>query len=110
MDSLRNLTNEINTTLKIEDEISKMPSSINMTFESNEQCVNFFTESIEAFRVSLEKNYNLKKKFILCGHSLGGYFAANYALKYPNNIVSLLLMSSTGITDVGKYGGPFLKI
>ncbi len=35
MDSLRNLTNEINTTLKIEDEISKIPSSINMTFESN---------------------------------------------------------------------------
>ena len=35
MDSLRNLKNEIDTTLKIEDEISKIPSSINMTFGSN---------------------------------------------------------------------------
>ena len=84
-------------------------SRVNMEFESNEQCINFFTESIEAFRVSLEKNYNLKKKFILCGHSLGGYFATNYALKYPNNIESLLLMSPTGITDIEKYGGSIFE-
>ena len=84
-------------------------SRVNMEFESNEQCVNFFIESIEAFRVALEKNYNLKKKFILCGHSLGGYFAANYALKYPNNIESLLLMSPTGITDVEQHGGSIFE-
>ena len=54
-------------------------SRVNIEFTSNEQCINFFIESLEAFRISLEKKYNLKKKFILCGHSLGGYFAVNYA-------------------------------
>ena len=82
-----------------------LSSRINIEFTSNEQCINFFVESIEAFRVSLEKNYNLNKKFILCGHSLGGYFAANYALKYPQYIDSLFLMSPTGISNVEKYGG-----
>ena len=82
-----------------------LSSRLDLEFTSSEQCIDFFVESIEAFRVALEKNYNLKKNFILCGHSLGGYFAANYALKYPQYIDSLFLMSPTGISDVEKYGG-----
>ena len=82
-----------------------LSSRININFTSNKQCIDFFVESIESFRIALENNYNLKKKFILCGHSLGGYFAVNYALKYPKNIDSLFLMSPTGVTDVEKYGG-----
>ena len=62
-------------------------------------------ESLEAFRISLENQYNLKKKFILCGHSLGGYLAVNYAFKYPEKIEFLFLQSPTGISDVEKYGG-----
>ena len=80
-------------------------SRVNIEFTSNEQCTNFFIDSLEAFRVSLEKIYNLKKKFILCGHSLGGYFAVNYAIKHPDKVESLFLMSPTGISDVEKYGG-----
>ena len=86
-----------------------LSSRINIEFTSNEQCINFFIESIEAFRVSLEKNYNLNKKFILCGHSLGGLLATNYALKYSQYIESLFLMSPAGITDVEKYGGSILE-
>ena len=82
-----------------------LSSRVNVQFTSNEQCIDFFVESIEAFRISLEKNYNLNKKFIFCAHSLGGYFAVNYAIKYPQNIESLFLMSPTGISDVQKYGG-----
>ena len=84
-------------------------SRVDIEFTSNEQCINFFVESLEAFRVSLENNYNLKNKFILCGHSLGGYFAVNYALKYPEKVESLILMSPTGISDVEKYGGSILE-
>ena len=84
-------------------------SRVDIEFTSNEQCINFFVESLEAFRVSLENNYNLKNKFILCGHSLGGYFAVNYAIKYPEKIESLILMSPTGISDVEKYGGSILE-
>ena len=32
----------------------------------------------------------------LAGHSLGGYLAAQYALKYPKNIDSLILISPVG--------------
>ena len=84
-------------------------------FKSNEHCVNFFIESINEFIKSLEQIYNLKNNFILCGHSLGGYFACSYALKYPEKIEKLLLLSPTGISDVEKYGGdicenmPFIK-
>ena len=84
-------------------------SRVDIEFTSNEQCINFFVESLEAFRVSLENKYNLKKKFILCGHSLGGYFAVNYAIKYPEKVESLFLMSPTGISDVEKYGGSILE-
>ena len=84
-------------------------SRVNIEFTSNEQCINFFVESINAFIFSLEKNYNLKNKFILCGHSLGGYLAVNYALKYKDKIESLFLMSPTGITDVEKYGGSIFE-
>ena len=80
-------------------------SRVQVEFTSTEQCIDFFVESIEAFRVSLEKNYNLKKKFVLCGHSLGGYFAVNYAIKYPQKVESLVLMSPTGISDIETYGG-----
>ena len=86
-----------------------LSSKVKVEFKSNEQCIDFFVESIEALRIVLEKNYNLKRKFILCGHSLGGYFSVNYALKYPQNIESLFLMSPTGITDVEKYGGNILE-
>ena len=80
-------------------------SRVQVEFTSTEQCIDFFVESLEAFRVSLEKNYNLKKKFVLCGHSLGGYFAVNYAIKYPQKVESLVLMSPTGISDIETYGG-----
>jgi predicted alpha/beta superfamily hydrolase len=33
------------------------------------------------------------------GHSLGGYLAARYALKYPHNIKSLILVSPVGLPD-----------
>ena len=84
-------------------------SRVNIEFTSNEQCINFFIESLEAFRISLEKKYNLKKKFILCGHSLGGYFAVNYAFKHPEKIEYLFLQSPTGISDVEKYGGSIFE-
>ena len=86
-----------------------LSSRLKIEFKSSEQCIDFFVESIESFRISLEKNFNLKQKFILCGHSLGGYFSVSYALKYPQYIESLLLLSPTGITDVEKYGGSILE-
>ena len=36
-------------------------------------------------------------KMILCGHSLGGYIAVKYAYKYPQQIISLVLLSPAGV-------------
>jgi abhydrolase domain-containing protein 5 len=44
---------------------------------------------------SLESNESLH----LAGHSLGGYLAARYALKYPHNIKSLILVSPVGLPE-----------
>eukprot|EP01036_Dinobryon_divergens_P029512 gene29512-38616_t len=35
--------------------------------------------------------------FVLAGHSLGGYLAAKYAVRYPNRVQSLILISPAGI-------------
>ena len=43
-------------------------------------------DSIEAWRKALAID-----KFVLLGHSLGGYIATSYALKYPQPVVALLL-------------------
>ncbi|KAI8064803.1 Alpha/Beta hydrolase protein [Gilbertella persicaria] len=53
-----------------------------------------FVESLEDWRdkVGLEK-------MTLFGHSLGGYFAACYALKYPQRVEKLILVSPAGIPE-----------
>lgn len=53
-----------------------------------------FVESLESWRekVGLEK-------MTLFGHSLGGYFSACYALKYPERVEKLILVSPAGIPE-----------
>ncbi|KAK4518299.1 uncharacterized protein ATC70_001651 [Mucor velutinosus] len=53
-----------------------------------------FVESLEDWRakVGLEK-------MTLFGHSLGGYFATCYALKYPERVEKLILVSPAGIPE-----------
>ena len=56
------------------------------------------------------------KDFYLAGHSFGGYISANYALKYPQNIKKLLMLSPVGVCkkpenySFGNFGGTFAKI
>lgn len=42
------------------------------------------------------------KDFVLIGHSFGGYICGNYALKYPDKIKKLIMLSPLGLklTDV----------
>jgi pimeloyl-ACP methyl ester carboxylesterase len=39
------------------------------------------------------------RKFILAGHSFGGYFSILYALRYPEVVQKLLLFSPVGIPE-----------
>jgi cardiolipin-specific phospholipase len=55
---------------------------------------NWFVDALEEWRV--KKNIN---KFTLLGHSLGGYMAVAYALKYPGHLKKLILASPVGIPE-----------
>lgn len=54
----------------------------------------FFVDALEEWR-------KIRKidKFTLLGHSLGGYLAVSYALKYPGHLNKLILASPVGIPD-----------
>lgn len=54
----------------------------------------FFVDALEEWR----KIRNIEK-FTLLGHSLGGYLAVSYALKYPGHINKLILASPVGIPE-----------
>jgi len=55
---------------------------------------NWFIDALEEWRI-------LKKidKFTLLGHSMGGYMAVAYALKYPGHLKKLVLASPVGIPE-----------
>ncbi|XP_014671906.1 PREDICTED: 1-acylglycerol-3-phosphate O-acyltransferase ABHD5-like [Priapulus caudatus] len=50
-----------------------------------------FVESVEEWRKAVGLN-----SFILLGHSLGGYLAAAYALRYPSRVKQLILADPWG--------------
>ena len=55
---------------------------------------NQFIESIEEWRKQMNLN-----KFILLGHSFGGYLSASYTLRYPQHIKALILNDPWGFND-----------
>ncbi|XP_066963335.1 (Lyso)-N-acylphosphatidylethanolamine lipase isoform X2 [Macrobrachium rosenbergii] len=66
-----------------------------------------FIITIEAWREKMTLD-----KFILLGHSFGGFLAASYAIKYPERVEHLILADPWGFPerplDVGeRYNFPF---
>lgn len=59
-----------------------------------EEAENWFIDSLEEWR-------KMKKidKFTLLGHSMGGYMAVAYALKYPGHLNKLILASPVGVPE-----------
>lgn len=55
---------------------------------------NFFIDALEEWRVQRGLG-----RFTLLGHSLGGYLAVAYALKYPGHVNKLILASPVGIPE-----------
>jgi len=55
---------------------------------------NWFIDALEEWRQARRI-----EKFTLLGHSLGGYLAVSYALKYPGHINKLVLASPVGIPE-----------
>ena len=55
---------------------------------------NWFVDALEEWRVQKKLD-----RFTLLGHSLGGYLAVAYALKYPGHLNKLILASPVGIPE-----------
>lgn len=58
----------------------------------------FFLSSLEAWRESVGV-----EKMILVGHSLGGYLASAYTVRYPERVSGLILVSPAGIPRGPEY-------
>lgn len=57
-----------------------------------EENINYYIDAIEKWRLD-----NKIEKFHLVGHSFGGYLSYQYALKYPDSIDKLCLISPLGV-------------
>ena len=55
---------------------------------------NWFIDALEEWRIERKID-----RFTLLGHSLGGYMAVAYALKYPGHLNKLVLASPVGIPE-----------
>ena len=66
--------------------------------KDRQQCIteaeDWFVDALEEWRVKRKIH-----KFTLLGHSLGGYMAVAYALKYPGHLNKLVLASPVGIPE-----------
>ncbi|KAJ1996886.1 hypothetical protein GGI04_005606, partial [Coemansia thaxteri] len=59
-----------------------------------EHAIDYFVESLEAWRQRMGID-----QMMLCGHSFGGYMVARYALKYPQHVEKLVLLSPIGVPE-----------
>ncbi|KZF23483.1 alpha/beta-hydrolase [Xylona heveae TC161] len=55
---------------------------------------NWFIDALEEWRIQKKID-----RFTLLGHSMGGYMAVAYALKYPGHVNKLILASPVGIPE-----------
>ena len=80
-------------------------------FTSAVQCENYFLNIFHLLikNIFFREKFNIRKEYYLCGHSLGGFFASRYMLRYPVGIKKILLLSPAGITDYRIPGTPVNK-
>ncbi|KIE02154.1 hypothetical protein MAJ_01812, partial [Metarhizium majus ARSEF 297] len=62
--------------------------------EKVKEAENWFIDALEEWRQARKI-----ERFTLLGHSLGGYLAVSYAIKYPGHLKKLILASPVGIPE-----------
>lgn len=62
--------------------------------DATKEAEDWFIDSLEEWRIRQKID-----RFTLMGHSLGGYMAVAYALKYPGHLNKLILASPVGIPE-----------
>ncbi|KAG9442914.1 hypothetical protein H6P81_018768 [Aristolochia fimbriata] len=73
------------------------------TCKSTEETEAWFIDSLEEWRKAKKLD-----KFILLGHSFGGYVATKYALKHPEHIQHLILVGPVGFTSETEHRSEWL--
>eukprot|EP00026_Physarum_polycephalum_P009685 Phypoly_transcript_09818.p1 GENE.Phypoly_transcript_09818~~Phypoly_transcript_09818.p1 ORF type:complete len:410 (+),score=50.01 Phypoly_transcript_09818:121-1230(+) len=68
-----------------------------ITFKNPEQAEDYFTDSLEDWAQTVGL-----KKFVLLGHSFGGYISALYALKHHEKVAHLVLADPWGVPSLAK--------
>ena len=63
--------------------------------ETPELAEDFFVSSLKIWK----ERAGINEKFYLAGHSLGGYVSTVYALRYPEDLLQLVLLSPVGIPE-----------
>ncbi|KAL0251372.1 hypothetical protein GEMRC1_000585 [Eukaryota sp. GEM-RC1] len=77
--------------------------------DTNKYTMELLVEELEAVRIA-----SGSEKIVVIGHSFGGILAQRYALKYPDNVVKVILVGSVvinsnmGSSFILKYIGPTL--
>jgi pimeloyl-ACP methyl ester carboxylesterase len=66
--------------------------------ESRQQAEDFFLDSLNTWRQAQGLS-----SFVLMGHSLGGYLAASYALRHPEQVDHLVLVCPAGVVSVWGF-------
>lgn len=62
--------------------------------EQVKEAENWFIDALEEWRKARKI-----ERFTLLGHSLGGYLAVSYAIKYPGHLKKLILASPVGVPE-----------
>lgn len=71
-----------------------LPPSKARSAERVEAAESYFLASLEQWREKMQID-----KMVLVGHSLGGYLSVAYALRYPERVERLVLVSPVGIPE-----------
>ena len=71
---------------------SSRPGDFNENKFSADEALDYIVEYVEKWRVAMGL-----ERFYLSAHSFGGFVCGNYAMKYPQYVIKLLMISPIGV-------------
>jgi pimeloyl-ACP methyl ester carboxylesterase len=86
-----------------------MPDQIGFGKSSKPENYQFTFQQLALNTHALLTNCGVTQAFI-CGHSMGGMIATRYALMFPAETISLLLVDPIGLEDWKAKGVPYLSV
>jgi cardiolipin-specific phospholipase len=77
---------------------SSRPDGHYKIHQEPQQSLDYFVDSIELWRLKFSEQFRINmSRFYLVAHSFGAYVCGHYALKHPDLIEKLILLSPLGV-------------